>query len=494
MSFDSVSCAASSAAAPHGDACAHGLCDLSAHTQLALLRLREISASELLDAHLARIDAVNPAVNALVTLGDVDALRADARRLDAQAARGEWQGLLHGLPVSQKDLTATRGVRTTFGSAIFADHVPQHDALVVRRCAAAGALMIGKSNTPEFGAGSHTFNDVFGVTRNPWDTTKSAGGSSGGAAAGLACGMSSLACGSDMGGSLRNPAAWNGVVGLRPSPGRVPRAPDANGWSTLGVDGPMARDVADTALLLAAIAGPSGETATEIAEPGARFAMPLERDFRGVRIAISRGLPGIPVDPEIERTVHAQARVFDALGCAVEFDDPDLSDAEDVFRIERAWMIGTMVDGFDDAQRARLKPEIHDEYRLYRSLSVAALGQMFARKTRLFERMRAFMTRYAYYVLPATQMMPFDAALRWPAAFMGQTHATYIDWMRICWYLSSTEAPILSVPCGYGASGLPIGMQIVGGFRDDWGVLQLGHAYERAACLPRRSPAVLNPN
>ncbi|AXF21630.1 amidase [Burkholderia pyrrocinia] len=457
------------------------LCDLPARTMLDLLKTRQISTCDLLDAHLARIATVNPRVNALVTVVDPDALRARARDIDARWMRGEWQGPLHGLPVSQKDLTATRGVRTTYGSRLFGDHVPQHDALIVRRCASAGALMIGKSNTPEFGAGSHTFNEVFGTTRNPWDLSRSVGGSSGGAAASLACGMNPLACGSDMGGSLRNPAAWNNVVGLRPSPGRVPRAPDLNGWATLGVDGPMARDVADTALLLSAIAGPSGETATELAEPGARFALPLERDFRGTRIAMSRGLPGVPVDPEIQRAVDAQAQVFAALGCEVEFADPDLADAEDVFRVERAWMIGTLVDGLDDAQRAALKPEIHDEYRLHCALTAADLGRMFVRKTRLFERMRAFMQRHAFYVLPTTQVMPFDAGLRLPAGVMGVANHTYIDWMRVCWYLSSTEVPILSVPCGFGADGLPIGMQIVGGHRDDWGVLQFGHAYEVAA-------------
>jgi len=480
-----------SLSSPPADVMAGDLCDLSARTMLDLLKTRQISACDLLDAHLARIATVNPRVNALVTVVDPDVLRARARDIDARWMRGEWQGPLHGLPVSQKDLTATRGVRTTYGSRLFADHVPLHDALVVRRCASAGALMIGKSNTPEFGAGSHTFNDVFGATRNPWDLTRSAGGSSGGAAAALACGMNPLACGSDMGGSLRNPAAWNNVVGLRPSPGRVPRAPDLNGWATLGVDGPMARNVADTALLLSAIAGPGGETATELADPGARFVQPLERDFRGTRIAMSRGLPGVPVDPEIARAVDAQARVFAALGCEVEFDDPDLSDAEDVFRIERAWMIGTLVDGFDDAQRAALKPEIHDEYRLHRSLTAADLGRMFVRKTRLFERMRTFMQRYAFYVLPTTQVMPFDVDLRSPAHVQGAASTSYIDWIRVCWYLSSTEAPILSVPCGFGASGLPIGMQIVGRYRDDWGVLQFGHAYEVAAGRRWAPPAVV---
>jgi amidase len=453
------------------------LCEASAISLLELQRKREVSTLDILDAHLARIAAVNPQVNALVTLGDIDALRTRASEIDARWARGEWQGVLHGLPVSQKDLTATRGVRTTYGSKAFEQHVPTQSALIVRRCDAAGALMIGKSNTPEFGAGSHTFNSVFGVTRNPWDLGKSAGGSSGGAAASLACGMNPLACGSDMGGSLRNPAAWNNVVGLRPSPGRVPRAPDLNGWATLGVDGPMARNVA--------------ETAAELGEPGKLFAQPLERDFRGVRVAFSANLAGLPVDPEIERTVRAQAAIFESLGCEVVFTDPDLADAEDVFRMERAWMIGTLFDQLDAEQQSFLKPEILDEYRLHRSMSAADLGQMFVRKTALFQRMRAFMNEHAFYVLPATQMHPFDAALRWPASFMNQTYTRYIDWMRICWYLSSTESPVLAVPCGFSASGLPIGMQIAGRYRDDWGVLQLGHAYEQAAAHSLRRPPVL---
>ncbi|ACD16571.1 amidase family protein [Paraburkholderia phytofirmans] len=467
------------------------LCDLSAVTLLDLQRKKSVSAVEILDAHLSRIDTVNPQVNALVTIADPVTLRARAAEIDSQWSRGIWQGPLHGLPVSQKDLTATQGVRTTFGSKIFKHHVPQHSALIARRCDAAGALMIGKSNTPEFGAGSHTFNEVFGVTRNPWDLSKSAGGSSGGAAASVACGMSPLACGSDMGGSLRNPAAWNAVVGLRPSPGRVPRAPDLNGWATLGVDGPMARDVADTALLLSAIAGPSGETATEISEPGSRFALSLQRDFRGTRIAMSVQLAGLAVDPEIQRAVHAQSAVFESMGCEVEFADPDLGDAEDVFRMERAWMIGSLVDRLDEDARAQLKPEIEAECRLHRSLSAADLGDMFVRKTALFERMRRFMDNHAFYVLPATQMLPFDAGLRWPAEFMGTHYGSYIDWMRICWYLSSTESPVLALPCGFSASGLPIGLQIAGRFRDDWGLLQFGHAYEAAASLEAMRPPLI---
>lgn len=467
------------------------LCDLSALDMLVLLRNKDICAEELLRDHLERIAVVNPHVNALVTLADEGALLRQARAIDNAWMKGMWQGALHGLPVSQKDLTATQGLRTTFGSLVFKDHVPSHDALIAQRCAEAGALMIGKSNTPEFGAGSHTFNEVFGVTRNPWDTTKSAGGSSGGTAVSIACGMNPVACGSDMGGSLRNPAAWNNVVGLRPSPGRVPRVPDANGWMTLGVDGPMGRTVADTALLLSVIAGPSGATATEINEPGALFARPLGRDFKGTKVAISTGIPGVPIDPEILQVVQAQARVFEALGCIVEFVDADFSGAEEAFRAERAWIMGGLVDSLPEPSRQLLKDEVHDEYRLFRSLSAADLSRVFQLKTALFQRMKAFLDRYDFYVLPTCQMHPFPAEQRWPEQFMGQHYGNYIDWMRQCWYLSSTEHPVLAVPCGFSALGLPIGLQIAGRFRDEWSLLQFGHAYEMATQHGRLRPPLV---
>lgn len=468
------------------------LCDLSALDMLALLRNKEISAVELLQDHLQRIRQVNPRVNALVTLVDEDILLQQARAIDNGWMKGVWQGCLHGLPVSQKDLTATKGVRTTFGSRAFTDYVPTADALIVQRCTQAGALMIGKSNTPEFGAGSHTFNDVFGATLNPWDTTKSAGGSSGGTAVSIACGMNPVACGSDMGGSLRNPAAWNNVVGLRPSPGRVPRVPDANGWMTLGVDGPMGRTVADTALLLSAIAGPSAATPTEINEAGARFALPLQHDFKGCKLAISAGIPGIPVDPEIMTMVQAQAAIFDAMGLEVELMDVDFGHVEEVFRSERAWIMGGLVDSLPEHLRPLLKDEVHDEYRLYRSLSAGDLSRIFQQKTELFQRMKRFLDQYDFYVLPSCQMHPFPASQRWPNQFMGQDYGNYIDWMRQSWYLSSTEHPVLALPCGFSASGMPVGLQVVGRFRDEWSLLQFGHAYEMATQHGRTRPPLLS--
>ncbi len=273
-----------------------GVCFLPAVELARLIREGELSAVEVMEAHLSQIERVNPEVNAIVTLLPERALE-EARRADAALARGEGIGPLHGLPVAHKDLFWTKGVRTTFGSPIFENFVPKADALIVERLKRAGAISVGKTNTPEFGAGSQTFNEVFGATLNPYDTSKTCGGSSGGAAVALACGMVPLADGSDMGGSLRNPAAFCNVVGLRPSPGRVPSWPSQTSWSPLSVEGPMARTVRDAALMLSAIAGPDRRSPISISEPPGRFAGPLERDFSGVRVAWSPDLGGPPLEP-----------------------------------------------------------------------------------------------------------------------------------------------------------------------------------------------------
>ena len=283
------------------------LCFLSATELARRMRQREVSCEEVMRAHLAQIDRINPQVNAIVTLlpdRAIDGARAADRRLQ----RGEPVGALHGLPVAHKDLVATKGIRTTFGSPIYQDFVPDVDAVLVERLRAAGAILIGKTNTPEFGAGSQTFNPVFGATRNPWDLTKTCGGSSGGAAAALACGMLPIADGSDLGGSLRNPASFCNVVGFRPSAGRVPSWPAFNAWFTLSVLGPMARTVEDLALMLTAIAGPDPRAPISIAEPGSVFARPLHRDFRGVKVAWSRDLGGLPLDPGIARCCRTGGR------------------------------------------------------------------------------------------------------------------------------------------------------------------------------------------
>ena len=300
-----------------GGAAPSSLCFESAKSLAGMMRRKKVSAREVLQAHLEQIERVNPKVNAIVTLV-ADQASAKAKQCDEAAARGRFLGILHGLPVAHKDLQDTKGIRTTYGSPIFKDHVPAADTLIVHRIREAGAVTLGKTNTPEFGAGSQTFNPVFGATKNPHDLSKTCGGSSGGAAVALACGMVPIADGSDTGGSLRNPASFCGVVGFRPSPGRVPRVPAGSAWSTLSVVGPMARSVADCAFFLSAIAGPDERAPLAIHEEGARFARPLGRSFKGVRVAWFRDLGGIPFDRRIREVIDAQRKVFESLGCIVE--------------------------------------------------------------------------------------------------------------------------------------------------------------------------------
>src|SRR5579872_4600646 len=304
------------------------ICQLSAAELARQIRIKQLSAREAVCAHLSQIERVNAKVNAIVTLIPEQAIER-ARQADEAQANGGPTGPLHGLPIAHKDLQPTAGIRTTFGSPIYRGFVPGTDSLLVERIRDAGAIAIGKTNTPEFGAGSQTFNEVFGATINPYDRSKTCGGSSGGAAVALACHMLPIADGSDLGGSLRNPASFCNVVGLRPSPGRVPAWPVTLGWSTLGVEGPMARSVADVAFFHSALAGPDPRSSIALADPGGPFAAPLGRSFRGVRVAWWKDLGGLPVDQRVRRLVNAQRSVFESLGCIVEEAEPDFQDADE---------------------------------------------------------------------------------------------------------------------------------------------------------------------
>ena len=302
------------------------ICFLTATEMADLIRRKKLSARETLDAHLKQIERVNPQVNAIVTLVAEQAIE-HARKADEAQARGASLGPLHGLPIAHKDLVETAGIRTTFGSRIFKDYVPKHDAILVERIKKAGAICVGKTNAPEFGAGSQTFNEVFGATKNPFDLTKTCGGSSGGAAVSLASGMIPIADGSDSGGSLRNPAAFCDVVGFRTAPGRVAHGAVGDAWSTIAVSGPMARNVPDVALLLSVMAGPDPRCPISISEPGSRFTGNLERNFKGVRVAWFKDMGGIPFDPRVLTAVNAQRKIFESLGCIVEQAEPDWTGA-----------------------------------------------------------------------------------------------------------------------------------------------------------------------
>ena len=465
------------------------ICFLPATELARRIRRKDLSARELMQASLAQIEHLNPKLNAIVTLHAEQAM-AQALAADEKQARGEALAALHGLPVAHKDLFLTRGMRTTFGSPIFKDFVPDRNLLIVDRLQAAGAISIGKTNTPEFGAGSQTFNAVFGKTLNPYDISKTCGGSSGGSAVALAAGMVPLADGSDMGGSLRCPANFCNIVGLRTSPGRVPVWPAKTGWSTLGVEGPMARTVEDCALMLSVIAGWDARSPIAIAEPGSAFARPLARDFTGVRIAWSADLGGLPLDVRVASVLASQRPGFTALGCSVEDATPDLSDANEIFQTLRAWQFELSYGEHLDRHRNLLKDTVIWNIEAGRKLSGSRIGAAEAKRTALFERMRSFMQRYEFLILPVNQVPPFDVDQPYVTEIEGVEMETYIDWMKSCYFITVTGHPAISVPCGFTADGLPVGVQIVGRHQDDFGVLQLAYAFEQATQHWKRRPPV----
>jgi amidase len=468
------------------------ICDMTATELLARIRARTLSITEVVQAHLGRIERVNPKVNAIITLTAERAL-AEARARDEALARDPGAGgPLLGLPVAHKDLVPTRGIRTTWGSPIYRDHVPDQDALIVERLRAAGAVTVGKTNTPEFGAGSQTFNPVFGATLNPYDTRKTCGGSSGGAAVALACGMVPIADGSDMGGSLRNPASFCNVVGFRVSPGRVPTWPAEDAWGTLSVLGPMARTVQDAALLLSAIAGPDRRAPLAIAESGERFRAPLDRDLGGVRVAFCPDLGGLPLDPRVRAVLAPHRATLESLGCQVEDAHPDLSEAREIFQVLRAWSFASRYGPLLAQHRHQMKDTIIWNVEQGFRLRGVDVGEAFAKRTRLYQRFREFMERHDFLVLAATQVPPFDIAQPYVTEIDGVALPTYIDWMRICSDITLTAHPAISVPAGFTAEGLPVGLQIVGRYQDEWSVLQLAHAFEQATGFFRRRPPVVD--
>jgi amidase len=467
------------------------ICFLTATELARRIRAKELSAQEVMAAHLAQIERVNPKVNAIITLLPEQAMQG-ARAADDALARGEEVGPLHGLPVAHKDLVPTKGIRTTFGSSVFKDFVPDQDGLIVERLRKAGAITIGKTNIPEFAAGSQTFNQVFGETLNPYDTSKTCGGSSGGAAVALASGMLPIADGSDMGGSLRNPAGFCNVVGFRPSPGRVPTWPDQAPWFTLQVEGPMARTVQDVALMLSVIAGPDPRSPIAITESGSRFAQPLQRNFKGVRIAWSRDLGELPVDPRITAALDAQRHVFESLGCIVEEGEPDFSDADEIFKILRAWRFELSRGELLQTHRDQLKDTVIWNIEEGVKLSGPQIGQAERKRTELYHRVRTFMETYEFLILPVSQVPPFDVKQRYVTEINGVQMDTYIDWMKSCYYITVTGHPAISVPCGFTPDGIPVGIQIVGRHQDDFGVLQLAHAFEQATGFWKHRPPVVD--
>jgi amidase len=454
----------------------------------AAIRRRDLSSREVMAAHLARVDTLNPKFNAIVSRVDGDLLLREAAALDEHAAKGLFRGPLHGFPHAVKDTAPARGIVHTQGSPLFRNRIAAEDSLVVARMRAAGAIFTGKTNVPEFGLGSHSFNSIFGVTRNAYDPSKSAGGSSGGSAVALALRMMPLADGSDFGGSLRNPAAWNNVFGFRPSFGRVPSAPSVDVFGqTFATSGPMARTVRDTALLLSVQAGSDPRAPFSLQEDPAVFAKPLDREWKGKRIAWLGDLGGaLPMEPGVLETCEKALGAFRAIGMSV--DAATLAEpADTMWRIAvtlRHWSVGADLLSLADKpeQRAMMKPEAIWEVEGYRKLSARDITEAQMGRSRIYEAFRKAFERFDFLILPSAQVFPFDADLHWPTQIAGRSMDSYHRWMEVTLPVTMAGLPALSVPAGFGgARNLPIGMQIIGPNHADLAVLQVGHAYERAS-------------
>jgi amidase len=449
-----------------------------------------VSAREVMQAHLDQIDRLNPTLNAIVAQLPNDDCLALADDADRRAARGGALGALHGLPIAFKDLQPAVGFPFTRGSTIFTHDRPDADSVLVERLRAAGAIPIGKTNVPEFGMGSHTYNRVYGTTVNPYDVSKSAGGSSGGAGAALAAGLLPIADGSDFGGSLRNPANFNNVVALRPTVGLVPNAPDPLPLLGFLVNGPMARSVADVAWLMSVMAGQDPRDPGCVPSDPSTFHQPLDRDLRGVRVAWCPDLGELPLDPGVRGVLDAQRKTFETLGCIVDDACPDFRDADSVFLTIRAWRAAIVLGPLLRTRRDELKPEAIGEIEAGLAITGADVARALVQHGDLLERMRQFQDKYPFLVCAVNQVPPFEATIEWPKTIDGVRMNHYVEWMKSAYWITATFRPAISVPAGFTPEGLPVGIQIVGRHRDDLGVLQLAHAFEQATGFGRTRPAI----
>ena len=452
------------------------------------IHARSVSAREVMAEFLKQIDRHNPKLNAIVAKLDDDVCLALADAADREIDRDDKpNGLLLGLPIAFKDLEPAIGFPQSKGSPIFRDFVPDTDSVLVERLKKAGAIPIGKTNVPEFGMGSQTYNTVYGTTLNPYDTTKTAGGSSGGAAVAVATGMLPFADGSDLGGSLRNPANFNNLVALRPSIGLVPNAPTANPFVNLSVKGILARSVDDLAFGLSIVSG-FDERDPQSFESGRFFSSVQSELPSGVRVAWCPDLGGLPLDPRVRKVLEGQRRTFETLGCIVEDACPDFGDVNEIFLTLRQWASWNTYKELLAHRRAELKPEAQAEIEAGSRLSGEDVARALMAQAQLLDRMRVFQDKYRFLICAVNQVPPFDASEHWPKSINGVAMENYIAWMKSTYWISATCRPAISVPAGFTDEGLPVGIQIVGRYRRDYSVLQLAHAFEDATGFGKHRP------
>jgi amidase len=468
----------------------NSLCFTSGRELAAMIRTKKISARELMAAHLEQIARVNPKINAIVAKLDDAKCLALADEADRKLARGENTGPLHGIPWAFKDLANAVGFPATQGSPIYKDFMPTQDDTLVARIRTAGAIPIGKTNVPELGMGSHSYNKVYGTTLNPWDLTKSAGGSSGGAGAALATGCLPLADGTDLGGSLRNPANFNNVTAIRPTVGLVPVTPSNLPLLGFNVKGPLARSVDDVAFLLSVMAGADSHDPSCYPSDPSQFTKPLGRSVKGIRVAWCPDLGGLPLDKRVRAVLDAQRKTFVDLGCIVEDVCPDLTDAADVFVTIRKWRSWISYAPLLAAHRDQLKPEAIWEIEEGAKVYSADVAHAMVRHTALMDRMRQFQEKYEFILCAVNQVPAFDANLDWPHEIDGTPMENYVAWMKSTYMITATFRPSMSVPAGFTTDGLPVGIQIVGRYREDFSLLQLAHAFEQATNIGKRRPPI----
>lgn len=472
--------------------------ELSAVDLSAAIRSRKISCREVMQAYLAQVERLNARVNALVSLQDPERLLQQADERDRQLAAGTCLGWMHGFPQAPKDLASTAGIVTTLGSPILKHNVPASDAIIVERVRRGGAILIGKSNTSEFGLGSHTFNNVFGTTLNAYDQSRTAGGSSGGAAVALALRMLPVADGSDMMGSLRNPAGYNNVFGFRPSFGRVPYGPAAEVfYQQLATEGPMARSVADLAMLLSVQAGCDERVPLSIDQDPAQFARPLARDFKGVRVGWLGDFGGyLPMESGVMALSQRALGHFETLGCVVD----DVRPGYPMEKVWQAWLVlrQFLIAGIagplyaHPAMRSMMKPEAVWEVEGGLRLTAADVFRASIDRSEWYQAVHTLLARYEYLVLPTAQVFPFEATLDWPKVIGDRAMDTYHRWMEVVVGPSLAGLPAINVPAGFSPAGLPMGLQVIGRPRADLSVLQVAHAYEQATDFTTRRPALIS--